>query len=282
MKTETTKQLERLLASSFDPRKDFFVFECTIGWAGHEIVDCIKYTVDRKIYCYEIKQSKADFRSKNALTFIGNLNYFVMPYSLYEQVKDEIPPKVGVFVAIDHWETEEVIEDGKKWQKAKYIDGLRELHCIQRAYNQDLKADKEVILSSMLRSMQRDRFDGERLHDKLTEIISKYHIGSEAAVCGIGDTIYIPWVWGGIWGIAEAEIIGMCIDDEGLRFCLDLESDDADFIREYGVLYSYNYGTRWFHKRDNANKKLMEMRREAGVADKYLHEWYDTPQHKLN
>ena len=156
MKTETTKQLERLLANSFDYRKDFFVFECTIGWAGHEIVDCIKYTIDRKIYCYEIKQSKADFRSKNALTFIGNFNYFVMPYSLYEQVKDEIPPKVGVFVAIDHWETEEVIEDGRKWEKAKYIDGLKELHCIQRAYNQDLKADKEVILSSMLRSMQRE------------------------------------------------------------------------------------------------------------------------------
>lgn len=181
MKTETTKQLERLLAKSFDPRKDFFVFECTIGWAGHEIVDCIKYTNDRKIYCYEIKQSKADFRSKNALTFIGNLNYFVMPYSLYEQVKDEIPPKVGVFVAIDHWETEEVIEDGRKWEKAKYIDGLRELHCIQRAYNQDLKADKEVILSSMLRSMQRDR--GRLQLDGVRNLCGRSRQQGRGAVC---------------------------------------------------------------------------------------------------
>lgn len=153
MKTETTKKLERLLAEHFDPRKDFYVFECTIGWFGHEIVDCIKYTTDREICCYEIKQSKSDFRSKNALTFIGNKNYFVMPYSLYEQVKDEIPLDIGVYVAIDHWETETV----NGWQQAKYIDGLICLHCIKSARRRDLKADKEVILSSMLRSMQRDR-----------------------------------------------------------------------------------------------------------------------------
>ena len=36
-------------------------------------------------------------------------------------------------------------------------DGLKELYCIKSATSRDLKADKEVILSSMLRSMQRDR-----------------------------------------------------------------------------------------------------------------------------
>jgi hypothetical protein len=34
---------------------------------------------------------------------------------------------------------------------------MKELYCIKSAKKQDLKADKEVILSSMLRSMQRDR-----------------------------------------------------------------------------------------------------------------------------
>lgn len=161
MKTETTKQLERLLAYSFDRRKDFFVFECTIGWYGHEIVDCIKYTTDREIVCYEIKQSKADFHSKNALTFIGNKNYFVMPALLYEQVKDEIPNDIGVYIAIDHMEfKEEFKTDGdarRRCQWAEPVDGLKELHCIKPARRRDLKADKEVILSSMLRSMQRDR-----------------------------------------------------------------------------------------------------------------------------
>lgn len=158
MKTERTKQLEKLLEQHFDTRKEFFVFECTIGWYGHEIVDCIKYTTDREICCYEIKQSKSDFHSKNALTFIGNKNYFVMPYSLYEQVKDEIPPDIGVYVSVEDVRVASR-ETGRGIEYyAEYLDGFNRLHCIKPARRKDLKADKEVILSSMLRSMQRDRF----------------------------------------------------------------------------------------------------------------------------
>lgn len=159
MKTEVTKQLERLLESSFNYRRDFYVFECTIGWYGHEIVDCIKYTTDREIICYEIKQSKADFHSKNSLTFIGNKNYFVMPYSLYKQVQDEIPNDIGVYIAFDHMEMVEtdIVSRHRKETKGVFVDGLKQLTCIKCARRRDLKADKEVILSSMLRSMQRDR-----------------------------------------------------------------------------------------------------------------------------
>ena len=162
MKTETTKRLEELLRVRFNSRNEFYVFECTIGWYGKEIVDCIMYNCNRETYCYEIKQSKQDFHSKNKLTFIGNKNYFVMPYSLYEQVKNEIPPEIGVLVAIEKMEEkkEETIDVfGNKWTKrwVEPVDGLIELYCIKPARKQELKADKEVILSSMLRSMQRDR-----------------------------------------------------------------------------------------------------------------------------
>lgn len=168
MKTETTKKLEQLLANRFNKRNEFYVFECTIGWYGSEIVDCIMYNCNRETYCYEIKQSKQDFHSKNKLTFIGNKNYFVMPYKLYQEVNDEIPSEIGVLVAIDKMEEkEEETTDvfGNKWTKkwAEPVDGLKELHCIKPARKQELKADKEVILSSMLRSMQRDRiYDLER------------------------------------------------------------------------------------------------------------------------
>lgn len=162
MKTERTKKLERLLANKFEPRNDFYVFECTIGWYGEEIVDCIKYNCQREITCYEIKQSKQDFHSKNHLTFIGHKNYFVMPYELYTQVKNEIPMGIGVYVAIDRLETKkatEINEFGIRFDKQwiEPVDGLKELYCIRPAKSRDLKADKEVILSSMLRSMQRDR-----------------------------------------------------------------------------------------------------------------------------
>ena len=168
MKTETTKRLEQLLANRFNKRNEFYVFECTIGWYGKEIVDCIMYNCNRETYCYEIKQSKPDFHSKNKLTFIGNKNYFVMPYKLYKEVKNEIPPEIGVLVAIDRMEPKEEQQiDLFGNKRTKYFteptDGLKELYCIKPAKKQELKADKEVILSSMLRSMQRDRiFDLER------------------------------------------------------------------------------------------------------------------------
>lgn len=162
MKTQKTKDLEELLRKKFNSRNDFYVFECTIGWYGSEIVDCIKYNCQREITCYEIKQSVQDFHSKNKLTFIGNKNYFVMPYSLYEKVKNEIPYEIGCYVAIDHMEEKERdIHAGMTIRKQYYaepIDGMNELYCIKSAKSMDLKADKEVILSSMLRCMQRDRY----------------------------------------------------------------------------------------------------------------------------
>lgn len=161
MKTTNTKKLEILLEQHFNKTNDFYVFECTIGWFGKEIVDCIMYNCKREIYCYEIKQSVQDFHSKNKLTFIGNKNYFVMPYSLYEKVKEEIPSEIGVLVSIDRLEMKEkttVNQFGASFTThyAEPIDGFKELYLIKFAKKQELKADKEVILSSMLRSMQRD------------------------------------------------------------------------------------------------------------------------------
>lgn len=162
MKTQRTKDLEKLLASKFNDRNDFYVFECTLGWYGSEIVDCVMYNCQREVNCYEIKQSVADFHSKNKLSFFGNKNYFVMPYSLYEKVKNEIPYGIGVYVAIDRLERKEELMTNiygvtNKKIYVEPIDGMKELYCIKSAKKQDLKADKEVILSSMLRSMQRDR-----------------------------------------------------------------------------------------------------------------------------
>ena len=172
MKTERTKKLEELLSCKFNRYNDFYVFECTIGWFGGEIVDCIKYSCDRLISCYEIRQSVQDFHSKNKLTFIGNKNYFVMPYSLYEKVENEISNEIGVYVAIEKIEQKQKKSENGTLYYPKITDGLKELYCIKPARKVDLKADKEVILSSMLRSMQRDRvseFGWERTEVKSLE-----------------------------------------------------------------------------------------------------------------
>ena len=177
MKTKITKDLEKLLAQHFNDRNDFYVFECTLGWYGREIVDCVMYNCQREVNCFEIKQSIQDFHSKNKLSFFGNKNYYVMPYELYEKVKNEIPYEIGCYVAIDRLEEKESVnvinEYGTKRKTywAEPVNGMKELYCIKSAKRVDLKADKEVILSSMLRSMQRDlnrgrRFEYEDLLDR--------------------------------------------------------------------------------------------------------------------
>lgn len=150
MKTLTTKKLEKLLEQHFNIRNEFYVFECTYGWFGKEIVDCVMYNCQREVYCYEIKQSVQDFHSKNTLSFFGNKNYFVMPYELYQKISKEIYdkyPYVGVYVPI---------KTPKYGEKDYKYDIYETLLCLKPARKQELKADKEVILSSMLRSMQRD------------------------------------------------------------------------------------------------------------------------------
>ena len=179
MKTNTTKILEKLLENHFKNASEFYVFECTYGWFGNEIVDCIMYNCNREVCCYEIKQSVQDFHSKNKLSFFGNKNYFVMPYELYEKVKGEIAlnyPKIGVYVAIDRLEQkeeEETVLYGVKHTKyyTVPIKGFKTLYCINAARAMELKADKEIILSSMLRSMQRDF--PVKLHYEINELLEE-------------------------------------------------------------------------------------------------------------
>lgn len=71
-----------------------------------------------------------------------------MPFDLYNLVKDEIPKEIGVYVACKR----QIVEGYKK-----YVFGFDELLCVKNAKSRLLQADKEVILSSMLRCACRDR-----------------------------------------------------------------------------------------------------------------------------
>lgn len=128
-KTELTVQLEREIYVATQKQGVFGCFEVTIGWFGSERVDYITYDTKGIWRCYEIKISKSDFHSKAHNTFIGHYNYYVMPKELYEQVKDEIPAHIGV-----------------------YING----RCEKRASRQGLMADEQMLKDSMIRSLCRE------------------------------------------------------------------------------------------------------------------------------
>lgn len=53
------------------------------------------------ITCFEIKVSKADFRSKNGKNFVGDYNYFVIPYELLDYVKERRDKHIGIIIYRD-------------------------------------------------------------------------------------------------------------------------------------------------------------------------------------
>lgn len=133
MKTQLTKKLQDCLFKYTDKQGQFGCFEVTIGWFGKERVDYLTYDTNDIWKCFEIKISESDFNSKCSNTFIGNYNYYVMTFELYQKVKDKIPEHVGVLV-----------------------NNFNTLESVKQAKKQELKIDSKVLFQSMIRSMQRD------------------------------------------------------------------------------------------------------------------------------
>lgn len=128
-KTDLTKELEKRLWRATNKLGTFGCFEVTIGIGGIERVDYLTYDTKGIWRCYEIKVSKEDFYSKAAKTFVGHYNYYVMPATLYEIVKHDIPKHIGV-------------HDGSG--------------CIKPAMKQELTVDEQVLKDSMIRSLFRE------------------------------------------------------------------------------------------------------------------------------
>jgi hypothetical protein len=132
-KTRETLDMEMRIWRATSKQGVFGCFEVTIGWFGNERVDYMTFDTKRDWRCYEIKTSKEDFHSDAKLTFIGNLNYFVMPRSLYEHVRAEIPREIGV-----------------------YVDSGNYAVSVKKATRRSLKVDETTLINSFIRSLSRD------------------------------------------------------------------------------------------------------------------------------
>ncbi|MHA2856908.1 hypothetical protein ACXZ7E_23105 [Paenibacillus lautus] len=128
-KTDLTLQLERQIYGATNKMGTFGCFEVTIGWYGQERVDYLTYDTKGIWRCYEIKVSKADFYSKAKKTFIGHLNYYVMPHELFNVVKEDIPSHIGVYAGS---------------------------YSLKKAKRQSLGIDEQVLKDSMIRSLARE------------------------------------------------------------------------------------------------------------------------------
>lgn len=135
-KTQTTLDIEKALIKQTKKMRIFGCLEVTIGWYGKERVDYLTMDYKGIWRCYEIKVSKSDFNSKANKTFIGHLNYYVMPKELYEQVKKDLPLHIGV----------------------KTVDKYGFIQCLKQAKKQDVESKTEKLLcNSLIRCLCRDR-----------------------------------------------------------------------------------------------------------------------------
>lgn len=91
-------------------------------------------------YCYEVKSSLEDFRSKNGHNFLGDFNYYIMPEEVYEKVKNEIPGYVGVYVP-----------DGMNYRGMWY-----DLKSVKKARRKDRERPIAEMLLMMFRSANRE------------------------------------------------------------------------------------------------------------------------------
>jgi hypothetical protein len=132
MKTEGTRRLEKAIWDATNRHGVFGCLEVTIGWHGNERVDYMTYDTKGTFRCYEVKVTNADFHSRCNNSFVGHLNYYVMPSGLYEEVRGEIPGHVGVYV-----------------ERGKF------LYSVKRAKRRTV-GDPDKLKDSMIRSLCRE------------------------------------------------------------------------------------------------------------------------------
>lgn len=132
MKTQETKCLEMTIWNATKKPGLYGCFEVTIGFGGKERIDFMTYDTKGTFRCYEIKVTKSDFHSSCQNSFVGHLNYYILPLMLFEEVSEEIPAHIGVYV-----ERNGIVYNVKKAKRCQ-VD------------------DPEVLKDSLIRSLYRE------------------------------------------------------------------------------------------------------------------------------
>ena len=144
-------------------------FEVTIGWFGKERVDCLSYDTNGIWRCYEIKVSKADFHSKAKKTFCGHYNYYVLTNDLYNEVKDEIPNHIGVYVGGN------LVKKAKKQELSVDEQVLKDsmIRSLYRESEKILKSDEPTIVESLKRQLNYQKRLYRKYYDKYWDLLRK-------------------------------------------------------------------------------------------------------------
>ena len=172
MKTQLTKDIEKCALKELAKMGTFICPECGInirrfgfskryyrtcklteqemidrGWkpswhTDTEIVDLLSWESNKNIWkCFEIKVTYQDFKSNASKTFVGNYNYYIVPDTLLDKIKNEVPPGIGIYVY-------ETTPNEYRWHTY--------LSCYKRAKKQELGCTQDEIYYGMIKSLYRE------------------------------------------------------------------------------------------------------------------------------
>ncbi len=99
---------------------------------------------------------------------------------------------------------------------------------------------------------------------EVIEILTKYKNGMLVELpCKVGDTVYMPWEYDGVSGVAELTVndifLDMNIGSSSIK--TNLESDRAEYMRRYsfGLFKFEDIGQKIFLTKAKAEAKLKEL-----------------------
>ena len=124
--------------------KIFGTLEVGIDKHFRKIADFAGFNKNGTIYIVEIKTSLNDFKSDNGHNLLGHINYYAMTKELYEQVKDEIPNHVGVYITRSF-----------DYEKTYYASLINIKQAKKVKSDLDLELIKERINTSLMSNMIR-------------------------------------------------------------------------------------------------------------------------------
>lgn len=176
-KTKETLDLENLLFEYNRFNGFFCIFECTIGFGGGGRVDCIAIDTRSCIRAYELKVTKSDFHSKHGHNFVGNLNYYVMPRKLYNEVQNEIPNGIGVMCPSSDNTSLEIIKKSKRVELKQSLHNM-ELYMIRslfREYEKTIASENKAILNAYERDKRRLMRERDKYYNMLVTLNKNIH-----------------------------------------------------------------------------------------------------------
>ncbi len=177
-KTDLTQKYESILIGVYKREYGCPEVSMGIGTAKNGRVDYLVMDSKGIFKCYEIKVTKADFRSTNINSFEGHYNYYAMPESLFEEVKGEIPDHVGVVIPGDY--PKPYLRNVKKAKRQELSDEQR-LNLTQyltRSLARDANRYYEIQnentvpkLKKQIRELTKDRDDYHQKFGKCTNML---------------------------------------------------------------------------------------------------------------